>query len=974
MGSRVGRIVIAAVAIGMLLLIGNLALSVSNTAQLRAESARVVHSNEVLLALDNVLTLAKDAESGQRGYVITGRPEYLVPYRSAISTIGPQLDALGRLIAGDPVMETLLVDVRQRVGSKLGELALTLELRDRKGFDLTRDVISLGTGRAEMDGLRSAVAEMARHETGELLARQAAADRTYRSTIASTTLSTAAAILALLGFTFVLRRHFVARDRAQATIAAQGERLRTTLASIGDAVITTDVDGRVTNLNAVAEALTGWSSAEAEGESLERVFAIVNESSRAEVENPAARALREGRVVGLANHTLLIRKDGVETPIDDSAAPIRGSDGVVLGCVLVFRDISERKASERALGEARARLQRVVTDMAIPTMVYAEDGTIVLVNRAWTTVTGYTAEELATLPEWTRRAYGTRAAMMNTVIGALFALTESIDSGEREITTASGEKRIWHFVTAPLGRDERGRRMLVTNAIDVTERRRLDTAVVASEARMRLAMDAANYGGWEWDRQSGEMVWSDKTRELLAIGRDEPITFGQFQLHIHPDDRDRRERAIAAAWTSGVHANEYRVIRPDGEVRWLSSRGRVIRGPDGSERMLGVVGDITEQKNLVAAMQDADGRKDEFLATLAHELRNPLAPLRNSLAILQRSRADATTFDKASAVMERQLGQLVRLIDDLLDVSRISLDKLALRLEATDLVATLEHALETCRPLAERAGHAIEVSIPEVPVRLRGDRARLAQVFANLIGNACKFTPDGGHIVVAVRIDDDIAVVSIKDDGIGIDATEIDRVFEMFAQVDHSLERSRGGLGIGLTLVRRLVEMHGGRIVASSAGLGRGSEFVVTLPLAGELRDVALPVVAASHATTPVSGLQILVVDDNGDSADSLALLLSLAGHETHVARDGPQALVRAEALRPDAILLDLGLPGLSGYEVCRRLRAEPWAQTTPIVAITGWGQDDDRQRAKEAGFDGHLVKPIALDELSALLGDRTVR
>ena len=369
------------------------------------------------------------------------------------------------------------------------------------------------------------------------------------------------------------------------------------------------------------------------------MFRIVNESTREPVENPATRVLREGRVVGLANHTLLIRKDGAELPIDDSAAPIRGGDGAVLGCVLVFRDISVRKASELALGEAWARLQRVVTDMAIPTMVYAEDGRVLLVNRAWTTITGYGADELTTLPEWTRRAYGARAAMMNTVIGALFALTESIDNGEREITTAAGEKRIWHFITAPLGRDELGRRMLVTNAIDVTERRRLDAAVVASEARMRLAMDAAGYGGWEWDRQSGEMIWSDKTRELLGIGPDEPVSFEQFQLHIHPDDRERRERAITAAWTSGVHGNEYRLVRPDGEVRWLSSRGRVIRGPDGSERMLGVIGDITEQKNLVAALQDADRRKDEFLATLAHELRNPLAPLRNSLSILQRSRA-----------------------------------------------------------------------------------------------------------------------------------------------------------------------------------------------------------------------------------------------------------------------------------------------------------------------------------------------
>jgi len=221
-------------------------------------------------------------------------------------------------------------------------------------------------------------------------------------------------------------------------------------------------------------------------------------------------------------------------------------------------------------------------------------------------------------------------------------------------------------------------------------------------------------------------------------------------------------------------------------------------------------------------------------------------------------------------------------------------------------------------------------------------------------------------------------VVSVKDDGIGIDGAEIDRVFEMFAQVDHSLERSRGGLGIGLTLVRRLVEMHGGSVAATSAGLDRGSEFVVTLPLASELVDVVAPVLAApaapAQAKAPASRLQILVVDDNGDSADSLALLLSLGGHETHIARDGPQALARAEALRPQAILLDLGLPGLSGYEVCRRLRAESWTAATPIIAVTGWGQDDDRQRSKEAGFDGHLVKPIVLAELTALLGERTVR
>jgi two-component system CheB/CheR fusion protein len=568
---------------------------------------------------------------------------------------------------------------------------------------------------------------------------------------------------------------------------------------------------------------------------------------------------------------------------------------------------------------------------------------------------------------------------MDAVIAGLFELEESVDNGEREITTASGEKRIWHFVTAPIGRDSTGRRMLVTNAIDVTERRRLEQALAEKEARTRLAMEAADYGGWEWDRRSGEMVWTPKMRELLGVGADEPASLELFQQRLHPDDRPLREQAIAEAWTTGVLGAEYRVIRPDGELRWISSRGRVIAGADGNERMLGVVGDITGQKRALAALEDADRRKDEFLATLAHELRNPLAPLRNSLAIVQRSADDPATFEKASGVMERQLSHLVRLIDDLLDVSRISLDKLTLRIEVADLAAVVEHAVEASRPAAERAGHVLEVHLPERPVKLHGDRARLSQVFSNLIGNACKFTPDGGRVVIDARIAGEHAVVSVRDNGIGIAADRIGGVFEMFSQIDNSLERAHGGLGIGLTLVRRLVEMHGGRVVASSAGLGRGSEFVVTLPLAGELRDVALPVVAlpvvaAPPVAAPASGLQILVVDDNGDSADSLALLLSLAGHETHVARDGPQALARAEALRPDAILLDLGLPGLSGYEVCRRLRAEPWARTTPIVAITGWGQDDDRQRSKEAGFDGHLVKPIVLDELSALLGERTVR
>jgi len=964
----VGRIVIAAAAIGAAVLVGNAAVSIYHTAVLRNESAAVLRSNDLLLALDNVLSLVKDAESGQRGYVITGDPQYLAPYRAAVASIQAQMDSLERLARADPVQQRLMADVRRRVGAKLGDLEVTIGLRDRKGFDLAREVITLGAGRAEMDALRATAASMAAHEAQRLEARQAAADATYRTALLSETLALLAALAALIGLSIVLLRHLHARDEAQALIAAQRERLRVTLESIGDAVITTDLEGRVSNLNRVAESLTGWRAEQAQGQPLEAVFRIVNESTREPVENPAMRSLRDDVIVGLANHTLLIRPDGSETPIDDSAAPIRDPQGRVHGCILVFRDISERKAAEREINEAQARLQRVVTDMAIPTMVFADDGEVVLVNAAWTGISGFDAGELRTVPAWTRKAYGEGAEAMDAAIARLFDLEQSVDNGEREITTASGEKRTWHFVTAPIGRDARGRRMLVTNAIDVTERRGLEQALAEKEARTRLAMEAANYGGWEWDRGNDRMVWSDKMRELLDIGADEPISFERFQQCLHSDDRALRERAIAEAWQTGVLRAEYRVVRPDGELRWISSRGRVLRGADGGERMLGVVGDITEQKRALAVLEDADRRKDEFLATLAHELRNPLAPLRNSLAILQRSGDDPATFAKASGVMERQLMHLVRLIDDLLDVSRISLDKLVLRVELADLGAVVEHAVEASRPAAERAGHALEVRLPERPVKLQADRARLSQVFTNLIGNACKFTPDGGRVVIEARVAGEQAVVSVRDNGIGIAADRIGGVFEMFAQIDNSLERAHGGLGIGLTLVRRLVGMHGGSVVASSAGLGQGSEFAVTLPLTQDSADAAAgpaPAVAA-----PAGRRRMLVVDDNGDSADSLALLLSLAGHETHVARTGPEALDRADALRPDAVLLDLGLPGLNGYEVCRRLRASSWARRIPIVAITGWGQADDRQRSKEAGFDGHLVKPVVFGELTALLDE----
>lgn len=365
-----------------------------------------------------------------------------------------------------------------------------------------------------------------------------------------------------------------------------------------------------------------------------------------------------------------------------------------------------------------------------------------------------------------------------------------------------------------------------------------------------------------------------------------------------------------------------------------------------------------ERMRLIRELRDADRRKDEFLATLAHELRNPLAPIRNSLHVMRLAADDPGALEQARMMMERQLGQMVRLIDDLLDVSRITRGKLDLRKERVDLAAVIGSAVDTTRPLIESSGHALTITLPPQPVFLDGDPIRLAQVFSNLLNNAAKYMDRGGHIwITAVRNGAEI-VVTVRDAGIGIPAEALPTIFDMFAQVDRSLEKSQGGLGIGLTLVKRLVEMHGGTVEARSAGVGKGSEFVARLPIVVSHNG--------AHATRQddarkgaALGCRILIADDNRDAAESMSMVLRLMGNEVRTVHDGVQAIEEAAAFRPDVLLLDIGMPRMNGYDVARRVRAQRWGGDMILVALTGWGQDDDKRKAIEAGFDQHFTKPV---------------
>ncbi len=640
------------------------------------------------------------------------------------------------------------------------------------------------------------------------------------------------------------------RQRAEQELAAERERLRITLASIGDAVISTDVEGRVTFLNGVAETLTGWPHAEAVGRPLPEVFRIVNEHTRRPAGNPALRALREGVVVGLGNHTVLVARDGTERPIDDSAAPIRDQAGGTVGAVLVFRDVTDRFRAH----ETQARLAAIVNSSDDAIVSKTLDGTVTSWNAGAERLFGYTPAE---------------------VVGRSITLIippERLDEEQTILAKLRRGERIEHFETVRVTKDGR----------------RLD-----------------------------------------------------ISLTISP-----------------IHNPEGRVIGASKIARDITQRVRAERELRESEERL---------RAALEELRESDRKKDDFIAILAHELRNPLAPVRNGLQKMQLA-ARSPELDRTHAMMTRQLGHMVRMLDDLLDVSRVGRRKMELCRETLLLADVVASAVETARPAIEAGGHELHVTLPDGPVYLDADLTRLAQVFANLLSNSAKYTDRGGTIWLTASREGGDVVVSVRDTGVGIPPESLPRIFDMFSQVDRSSGRATGGLGIGLALVKGLTEMHGGTVTAASAGPGRGSEFIVRIPA---LPDTASDAQRAAAAEVPaLRQRRILVVDDNRDSGESMAELLQLLGNEVAVAYDGLEAVERAAEFRPEVVLMDVGMPRLNGLDATARIRAEPWGRSMTVIALTGFGQATDRVHSKAAGCDGHLVKPVSLADLQKLLAE----
>ncbi|MEX0727295.1 MAG: PAS domain S-box protein [Planctomycetaceae bacterium] len=620
----------------------------------------------------------------------------------------------------------------------------------------------------------------------------------------------------------------------------------TTLTSIGDAVITTDLEGRVTMLNPLAVQLTGWTSEEASGRPLSDVFQIVNEATREAVENPAVQALKENVIIGLANHTILIARDGTERPIDDSAAPIRYEEGQVVGCVLVFRDVTERRQADKAVRESETRLAQLADNISQLVWMAGPGGRIIWYNQRWYEYTGMNSDELQ-----------------------------------------------------------------------------------------------------------------------------------NWQNAVHPDDEQRVVKKLEQCFETGdMWEDTFPLRGGDGVFRWFLSRAVPIRDSAGRiDRWFGTFTDITEQRDtqeklrmLAAKLSEDDRRKDAFLATLAHELRNPLAPISMGLEVMKMSPNDAGRMEEVRGMMERQTKQLVVLVDDLLDVSRISRGKLQLRQCPVAIKEVVKNAVETTRPMIDAARHEFTLSMPENPVTVFADPNRLAQVFSNLLNNAAKYTPDEGHIRLTVEPLKDDVVISVKDNGIGIPAERLEEIFEMFNQIEHPIQRITIGLGIGLTLVKSLVELHGGTIDVQSAGVGQGSTFSVRLPMSDEPPAEVSSSHQASPSTAGSASSRVLVVDDNKAAANMVTMAIKMLGNEVRTAGNGQEAIDIAAEFLPDVVVMDIGMPIMNGYEAAAYIRHQEWGEKMLLVALTGWGKDEDKRRSKEAGFDYHLVKPAEPSQLRELI------
>jgi two-component system CheB/CheR fusion protein len=826
----------------------------SDSRSVVAEARWVDHTLAVLVRLERAASALKDSEAGQRGYLLTGNASYLRPYEEARTQVQGHLDALRRMTVDSAEQQRQLSEFQGLAQQKLEELAATIRLYQSGDTAGALSAVDSGVGNTLMERIRGLVDAMRDAQTRLLAERQRQAAAAVQEMNRAIVAGMLVFIALLAAFLLLVRRDLLGRQRAEAEARETGERLRTTLASIGDAVLTADAGGRVTFLNAVAERLMGWTSAEAAGRPVEEVFRIRNERTRAEVESPVRRVLREGIVVGLANHTVFLTRDGREVPIADSGAPIRDGRGEIAGVVLVFRDVQELRSAEIAT----RRLAAIVSTGTFALAAETPDNVITDWNPGAEALFGYTAAEM---------------------IGRKF------------------------FELAPSGAHD---------------------PAPALTAELRAGRAAGDFEGYR----------RTKDGRLLEV----VITLSAI--------RDEDGKLIVVA----------RLIRDVTERR---RHGREL-----------------EQARLRA--EEASETKDRFLAMLSHELRNPLTPVLASVYRLDRRSDLPEGVSQSLAMIRRNVELEARLIDDLLDLTRIAKGKIELDRAPVDLHELLGSVLQGSRSDFFQHGLNVTTALVADDHYCFGDAARLQQVFLNLTRNAAKFTPQGGRITIRSSNPSPRRIrVSVGDTGRGIRPDRLPRIFEAFDQGDVTAARRAGGLGLGLAIARSLVELQGGTISAASDGEGRGATFTVELATTAERPKRLEPPETDDAHVAARRRVAVLVVEDDPDTGMAMRLLLEESGFEVRAAPSVAAAVALFRERPADILVTDVGLPDGSGLDLLAALK--PLHPRLVAIVLSGYGMERDVERSRALGFAEHFAKPVnparliaALDALAGQISSAT--
>jgi PAS domain S-box-containing protein len=927
--------------------------AVGLTITLLSEAARDARSRARVSAVE--AQRARDAQQVQREW-----------FRITLASIGDAVittDPEGRVISLNPAAERLTGSGGpEAAGRPLTEVFPTLE----------GSILGAGHSHSPIAGVIRGQAVISGHQTALIdgggatryVEHNAAPIRDDRGEVT--------------GAVIVLR-DITERRQAEQALRKSEARFRHLADTMPQIVWTATPDGSVDYFNARWYEYTGLTSEASLHEGWRAAVHNDDQGRFSSVRDPGVGAGREFEA-----ELRLRRRDGAyrwhlvrSVPVPDEAGDLARRYGAAT-------DIDDRKRAEEALRESERQYRAFYDQAAVGIAEVDLTGRFLRANDRYCEMVGYPQQELLGLrfqdithPE---DPPGNLEQFARIVAGP----SMSSYTIEKRYVRKDG-RVVWGRMAAALIRDGAGRPERVVAVVeDITERVRAEEALRVSEEQFRGLAEGMPHCVWMCDAQGQNLyqnrVWYDYTGTPPGSGH------GQEWLDpYHPDDRPRLiEEWTETLRTGGAHAYdlEARIRRRDGVYHWFRVKGSPIRDCGRAVRWVGTCTDIHEQRRLVDALRDADRRKDEFLAMLAHELRNPLAPIGNAVTVMALAEDDREGQRWSREVIHRQVRHLSSLVDDLLDVGRITQGKITLTRAPLAVETFLGAAVEASRPLIDARKHELEVALPEEGLQVEGDATRLAQVISNLLNNAAKYTPECGHIGLSIGRDRDReeAVIRVKDDGEGIAPEMLPRVFDLFSQASRSIARSEGGLGIGLTLVKRLVEMHDGTVEARSDGPGKGSEFVVRLPLLrSQVPAPPLPPPSPSPSPggeaptpvpvpVPVRPRRILVVDDSRDSADTLARLLRRLGHAVEVAYEGPSACAAAVALLPDIVLLDIGLPGMDGYAVARRLRAEPALNGVCLVALTGYGSAADRRKSAESGFDAHLVKPVEFDALRRML------